>query len=93
MHKNLAMRREFFLAQLRSLVGQAYLAFFEDISDELRAKLGRDWKLWTNETLRFGYQIRNAVAHSGRLHFKSSYCTTDEYLEVESNMKISDNNQ
>ncbi len=52
-----------------SLMGQAYLAFFEDIRHDLIQKLGRDSNLWSYETLKFGYQIRNAVAHSGRIHF------------------------
>lgn len=53
-----------------SLMGQAYLAFFEDIRHDLTQKLGRDSNHWPNETLKFGNQIRNAVAHSGRIHFK-----------------------
>lgn len=54
-----------------SLMGQAYLAFFEDIRFDLTQKLGKNSNHWSDETLKFGYQIRNAVAHSGRIHFNS----------------------
>lgn len=56
------------------LLGQAFLAFFENISDLIHSHEGKEWKVWKHETLKFGYQVRNSVAHSGCIHFKKPTC-------------------
>lgn len=54
-----------------ALMGHCYLTFFESVSDDLKSKLGQDWTTWNSKDAQFGYQIQNAVAHSGQIHFNN----------------------
>ena len=54
-----------------ALMGHCLLSYFESIVDLLVAAEGRDWTQWSSGTTRFGYQVRNAVAHSGQVHFNN----------------------
>ena len=54
-----------------SLMGHCYLTYFEHLSDLIENAEGRDWTRWSKEIWKFGYQTRNAVAHSGEVYFKN----------------------
>jgi hypothetical protein len=52
-----------------ALMGQAYMTFYERLLESIEEREGRDWSRWSTEVWKFGYQVRNAVAHSGEIHF------------------------
>ncbi|MEX2642865.1 MAG: hypothetical protein WD270_05400 [Acetobacterales bacterium] len=58
-----------------AIFSHAYLTYFESIKDTITRQHGSNWNTWTIEELKFAYQIRNACAHSGKVHFANPNAT------------------